>query len=786
MRIKFLVSILIALLLFPAFSFSQIKPQLVAKTYYCAKVEDILINPKDFSSADKISVGVRLSFKKQSYIPGAPGQRLCDCAFEGPSKEHTKGWTKTISLRLIGLKYSDKEINTLEYYGPTPTFPIYTYGGLQVIGVTITERDLNEGFKDVFGWTPKKNPFNDSREFKIHAALDINGYPLKRNDDPDYPKRGCFPSEDFVKNFKPKQLDVLKLKEDTVKREKEKGVQSHKVEMARIPKVTYVRKELLRLPPEKFLLEKLPPITFKPFNREYFKIPPTQDTITLKNGKTLKVEKFLEEVNELEKWLNKSGYSLRPDKDKHDKTKPIKIKYIYPKDQFKLQRGMLAKDILKEDSKPSPPPQITCEDYSTEESSLTGRPKDFVPLDWGRKWDASFGNEDFGVNLNTNLAIQGNKENLDINPFFKTGISFLGNDVEVLKIEKQDDYLIGTLLGKELFNQSLSSEYKETLLNEQFKWGTELSFPVGPINIEGEFGFEGSAIVDLSGKLNAISGKADANVSSKLYASAYGELGASYEIVSVGVGAKLILIDNTTTLNGNLELVKSPSLYFKYSADATNRMELLSGRLYVYGEVDYLIDSKHIEVEIYEFDGFQFDQTIFSVKNSVPAEKDHRVWLKIDQIKGITPYTARNEKLDIEPKEFDVIVEIGGRRYTKTLKDYNKDGKYGGVFGEYGSLRYEIPLLSFKKVPIGIEVTERYKVGTLDFKNTLDLAPGAWKKVELCYDPKTRTFSGTKSGKEDEEIRSVGDSTYWGERYHQIIFELTTQSPVKAAPAKAK
>lgn len=237
-------------------SFAQqmkpIKPQILGKTYWCAKVEDILISPKSFSTADLISVGVRIRFTKQTYIPGAPGQKLCNCAFEGPSGELAKVWTKTISLRLIGIKYSETETNFLEYIyepiaGPT-TSVSHTYSGFPVIRVTITEGNLKKGYIDVFKWVPKKNPLKDNREFKIYATLDVNGYDLKRNDDPDYLKKGCFPSDDFVKSFKPLP-SVSKLPEGIIK----KGAK-------------------IVLPPEKFTFKKLPPIKFVPFERSYFKI----------------------------------------------------------------------------------------------------------------------------------------------------------------------------------------------------------------------------------------------------------------------------------------------------------------------------------------------------------------------------------------------------------------------------------------------------------------------------------------------------------------------------------
>lgn len=167
-------------------------------TYYCAKVEDILIKPEDFSAADKILVGVRLKFTKQ-------GQEPCGCAFEAPQYPDRK----MMSLRLIGLKYSETETNLLKFVGYDPGY--YTYSGFQVIPIAIDEMELEKGEVDYWLWEPVKNPLNDNRAFKIQADLDINGYVLKRNDDPDYLKKGCFAPGNTIKTFKPRALQVPKI-----------------------------------------------------------------------------------------------------------------------------------------------------------------------------------------------------------------------------------------------------------------------------------------------------------------------------------------------------------------------------------------------------------------------------------------------------------------------------------------------------------------------------------------------------------------------------------------------
>ncbi|WP_428109853.1 CARDB domain-containing protein [Caldisericum sp.] len=226
----FLVSIFLGLGLGTAYAQmkpgvpAQLKPNIPAKTYWCAKIEDIIMNPPNFTTGDQISVGVRIKLWKETIIPGAPGVKKCNCAVE-PVRVTTVDWYAIMSLRLIGIKYSETETNLLQYYGSTPSPHSYTYGGFPVIAFVVTDKDVEKGYIDVWGWAPIKNPLKDNREFTIYASLDASGYALKKDNDSDYLKKGCFPPHDggyegdFRKTFKPKPK-VSELKKEVI----EKGV----------------------------------------------------------------------------------------------------------------------------------------------------------------------------------------------------------------------------------------------------------------------------------------------------------------------------------------------------------------------------------------------------------------------------------------------------------------------------------------------------------------------------------------------------------------------------------
>jgi len=483
MKVRFLCFLLISILIFPFFSDAQsenttpliidptIKSTDIAKKYWCAEVEDILFS-KEPKQGQKLSVGVRIRFIQKKITPGIQYKKICNCIFEGPSNLAVKSWSKTMSLRLIGIKYSETQTNLLEYYGPTPVFPTYDYSGFPVIGFIVTEKDLQKGYIDVWGWTSKE-PLQ-CKDSEIYASFAIyNNQPCNQQNE-------CHPHPDFKKSFHPKCPEVPKIPEDSLK----KG-------------------RVLRIPQEKFLIEKLPPIKFISFKPDEFirfiaKDKDGKEVIILKektiwfNGKplitrktkTVDFQKFLKEVNEIEEGLNKLGYSLRDDN-------PIKIKYIYPREHFKLQKEMLSKDFLKKITIPLPS-QITCEGYSEGKTELSDRPKDPVPFNWEWKWDESFGNEDFGVKLVSFLNISGQQHDLNIYPFFRANIMLFGEKIEdILRIDKIDKneikvtYLtLDPLPEWKNVEYNLNQNYDKELFKRDIGWNTEFEFPVGPINIK--------------------------------------------------------------------------------------------------------------------------------------------------------------------------------------------------------------------------------------------------------------------------------------------------------------
>lgn len=151
------------MVLLASLSFAQIKLPLthVVPGGFTVSSIEILTNPETFYGQDTISVGVRINFMRVM-------AQAATYSFDLKESEQ-----KLMSLRLIGLKLSETETNTLLYYGPTSIFPAnYQYGGFQIVGFYVTKADLDAGYKEIWGWRTA-SPLA-CRNFSIIADLDMD------------------------------------------------------------------------------------------------------------------------------------------------------------------------------------------------------------------------------------------------------------------------------------------------------------------------------------------------------------------------------------------------------------------------------------------------------------------------------------------------------------------------------------------------------------------------------------------------------------------------------------
>lgn len=514
------------------------------------------------------------------------------------------------------------------------------------------------------------------------------------------------------------------------------------------------------------------PIPFKPFDLSFFKITKSQ-IITLENGAKITGEEFLKEINDIEKKLNALGYSLR------DKEEEIVIQRIVIKREDLEIQKKLFKNIT---------PFATLQMVQKDEPL-----KEFKNFTFERKWELPLGDDEFNVNIATGLTLKGEENQVLTNSYLTSKASVLGYKTELIRVESDlksgknegtnNAKLRVYILGKKEYEQSFKTKYR---LRENLKydidWGFPITAPVGPFNITGKFGIRGSIGLNLDSSLDFLLCSATAKPS--IDTKAFAEVGLDYKVASAGVGGELTILKDTLILDGSLGLILQDPIYnsyFNILASGENSLNALSGSFYFFVKVNYLVGSKKFKTEIYDWDGFSWDTKLFYYSYKEPAYKDKTIWLVIKDIRGITPYTARNEKINVTSKNFHVEAEVGSQIFSTIIPDKNADGIADSDW------RIKIPLSSsYTEIPIKIRVLQEYSAKALNFKNTLDLSKGEEKEIQLMVNLNSNKFTGTINGNFEQEYTSIGDFNYFGERFHSITFKLTSKLDFEPAPSQAK
>ncbi len=515
---------------------------------------------------------------------------------------------------------------------------------------------------------------------------------------------------------------------------------------------------------------KKPPITFKPFDYNFFKITKNQ-VITLENGNKITGEEFLKEINDIEKKLNSYGYSLR------DKEEEIVIqKILIKRDDLEMQRKLLRSII----------PFAVLEPVQKEEPM-----KEFKDYNFSRKWDLELGDNNFYINISTDLEMKGKENQILTNAYALAEAGILGRKAQLIRIEtnlasgnnNSDDAELNVyILGKKEYSKNFKTKYdlKENLKYD-IDWGFPISAPVGPFNITGTFGIRGGIGLELGSTLSDLN--CSVGIKPSIDTKAFAEVEVGYKVASTGVGGELTILNDELLLKGALALVLQDPIYnsfFDISAFGRNSLNALSGDLYFFVKVNYLVGSKKFKAQIYEWDGFSSEFSLFNYSLNEPAYKDKTMWLVVKDIRGIPPYTARNEEINISSKRFYVEAEIGGEILSTVIPDKNSDGIADSDW------ILKIPLSSKNpKVPIKIRVIQEYYMRSLKFKNNLDILKGDGKDLDFVLDLNTNTLSGSINGQIEKDYICTGDTNYFGERYHSITVKLT-ESAFTPAPAQSQ
>lgn len=549
--------------------------------------------------------------------------------------------------------------------------------------------------------------------------------------------------------------------------------------------VKFKNRQVISLHSKEFKFRKLKPIPFIPFSFEDFRVN-SNDNIKLKNGKTVPAEKFLKDVNEIERKLNEWGYSL-----KDDQNEIIIGELNYPYEIIEKQTKILelsSDKIMPQELRITPCGILT--DDEIQSALKSGTPQEPLPIKNNKEWSESFGDDNLGLEILSNTELNAEEKN---SALYVSTLSKFEVKVRIFKETIPALYFQDRIFNKPFQNQMDLFLFNEKVIDDYFKssvqkkyyknleWETGIEFSLGPFDVSGTFSITGNVGMDKTFTPDNL--KLQEKLIPNIYLVLSGSLNVDFEIVEAGIDGKIKFVDDTLSIFREIELVgNDKNSYYIYKANAYNKLiESLKGRIYAYLNIDYLIGTKKFLLVFYNNEkGFNVRNNLFSANITQPSRRDRELYLEITRINGITNYTARNEKNNVSPLSFEIFVDAGGQNFVEKIADWNKDGIIESP------VKLKIPMMSSLSIPITISIKQNYKIGTMVFNSWLDLSKGEAKGLEFCYNPVSRKINGAVEGIEEQEIISTGDINYFGERNHTIKFKLTPHMPFKLAPTKAK
>lgn len=377
---------------------------------------------------------------------------------------------------------------------------------------------------------------------------------------------------------------------------------------------------------QQFQVNARPPIPFKPFPVADLRTgqPLSSDTIiTLKSGKRIKAGEFFAQLNQLEQQFNRMGYTLR--QPGVFKLQALKV----DQQQLQAQKAML---------RALPPATGGGQTMTPVKAVFTGgvaskivgvRPGlgVFMPTaaNMGKTWNHGFGSRDtLGASFSGEINVNGTDQGVNANAVARASGAILGKEWDLARVTgtmnapkagggtvKVNLYVVG--LGDTSFTSISGNVSQRVDVSEKFR------FSVGPIPMSARLGIRGSAGVQYGMALKP----AGLNVSlkPKVKVDAYGQGGVDVLIAEGGIGAELTLLSNSLELGVDGELIsEGAGTALKARCYGAGSLEALSGRLYAYAKVDVWLWEDEWQWDIWNYEGFKKDYTLFNESSTLPFQ----------------------------------------------------------------------------------------------------------------------------------------------------------------------
>jgi len=392
-------------------------------------------------------------------------------------------------------------------------------------------------------------------------------------------------------------------------------------------------------------VNRLAPITqFRAFRFEDFRDPKTNapiradQTITLRNGRSITGKDYVDQLNTLEGQLNAYGYSM------HDRrTQPLELQRSrFDVSRLSLQRTQLAElrqVAWRVPLAPAFASRIQRHDFPALRADFASRvlqagqqaptklPEDFNPLDYPYHWEKDMGDSQYfraSISADMDLSIQ--KELAKASADAAATVSVFGHQEDLLKMsagaqappkgstEPMKVHFYVKALGEDLFTpideESKDPIKKEDDLKEDYPVDYEIPFTIGPIPCSIKFGFTATIGVKYGLYLTPL--YVDAKVTPYVHTDAWAKCGVDLYIVSAGVRFDLTLVNEDLEFGGELGLATDkPDPYVHILLYGKQNLTALAGKFKAFVSVDLFFWSDEWDWTIFDWDGFRYSDFMF-------------------------------------------------------------------------------------------------------------------------------------------------------------------------------
>jgi len=416
-----------------------------------------------------------------------------------------------------------------------------------------------------------------------------------------------------------------------------------------------------------------PVVTYKAFQPQEFskhdangnKVPiKPGETITLKNGKSVKIEDYISSTNELEKRLNKLGYSLR-----------TKTALPQPQSQIdKLKQAQADLDKLTAGSPSSPPtvmldgvpydramaniqsanPGVAAPAGKSSRSTLNAsNPPDALLAKGDHQMKVSGGKtgnwgstvDGFGYYFKCALSLDGSAEvnnsqyAQSLSEFNATasadaGAVLFGQNIDVLHADaaysgsdKTGNVHIAAHLGvlgstvwQDDLTQAVGYSDGHTWSQTFDESAPAVTIPCSICSIGVQAGITGSAGITCGYKL--FTSRVEGNIMPFIECQAYFRAGGGIDLgiasAEIGIQGSLVIINDRLNVTCNAGVYYDNGFRFKDSLDVTNAMNALSGNVSVYASASFLFFSDSVTIPLFSWGGLNFNSTLYHYQQDVP------------------------------------------------------------------------------------------------------------------------------------------------------------------------